>query len=96
MRLLEPEVDNISKMIQIEKQRITNGENWSDEIVFPIHSIGTTGDSFMVIETSDQMKLAKYRADYLGVLGIEIHEIMDYGKLRDLYKSKEHNQVVSV
>lgn len=93
--LREPQAENIIKMNQIEAKRIEKGENWGDEILFPIHNIVTTGESFMIIETDDVMKLAKYRLDYLDVLGIEIYPIEKYDKIRELYVNK-HEQVASV
>ncbi len=92
--LLDPKSENIIKMNQIEKRRIEKGENWGDEIIFPIHNIATTGESFMIVETDDMMKLVKYRLDYLDVLGIEIYPIEEYEKLRELYEDK-HKKVVT-
>jgi hypothetical protein len=86
MSLLEPYHENVKKMFQIEKKRVDKGENWGKEQLFPIHNILTTGSSFMVVETDDAMKLAKYRQDYSGVLEIEIHMIKDFNELRELYK----------
>jgi len=86
MGLKEPWNENIKKMFKIEKKRIENGENWEEEQVLPIYNIVTTGKSFMVLETDDPVKLAKYRNDYGGVLDIEIHMIQEFSKLRELYK----------
>lgn len=86
MSLMEPYDVNMRKMFQIEKRRTDKGENWGKEQVFPIHSITTTGKSFMVVETDDPQKLAKYRHDYGGVLEIEIHMIQEFSKLRNLLK----------
>jgi len=86
MSLMEPCDENIKRMFQIEKKRVEKGENWGKEQLFPIHNILTTGSSFMVVETDDAMKLAKYRQDYYGVLEIEIHMIKDFNEIRDLYK----------
>jgi len=86
MTLLEPLDENIKKMSQIEKKRVEKGENWGEDMLFPIHNILTTGSSFMVVETDDTTKLAKYRIDYADVLEIEIHMIKAFDKLRELYK----------
>jgi hypothetical protein len=86
MTLLEPLHENIKKMSQIEKKRVDKGENWGKDMLFPIHNIMTTGSSFMVVETDDTTKLAKYRLDYAGVLEIEIHMIKAFDELRELYK----------
>jgi hypothetical protein len=86
MSLKEPWEETIKKMFEIEKKRIKNGENWGEEQILPIYNIITTGKSFMVVETDDPVKLAKYRNDYGGVLNIEIHMIQEFSKLRDLYK----------
>ena len=86
MKLLEPQDENMKKMIQIEKKRVDKGENWGKDVIFPIHSMMTTGHSFMVVETDDTMKLAKYRRDYAGVFDIEIHMIKAFDELRELLK----------
>jgi hypothetical protein len=86
MSLIEPYDENIKKMFQIEKRRVEKGENWGKEQLFPIHNILTTGSSFMVVETHDAVKLAKYRQDYIGVLEIEIHMIKAFDEIRELYK----------
>jgi hypothetical protein len=86
MSILEPYDENVKKMFQIEKQRIDKGESWGKEQLFPIHNIMTTGKSFMVLETDDPIKLAKYRQDYGGIFEVEIHMIQEFSKLRDLYK----------
>ena len=85
MRLMEPYVENGKRMIQIEKKRTEKHENWGKEAIFPIHTIATNGKSFMVIETDDPMKLAKYRHDYGGVLEVEIHQIHEWSKVRELF-----------
>ena len=85
MTLLEPMDENIKKMSEIEKKRVEKGENWGKDMLFPIHNIMTTGSSFMVVETDDAMKLAKYRIDYAGVLEIEIHMIKAFDEIRELY-----------
>lgn len=86
MRLMEPYEENWKKMFQIEKRRTEKHENWGKEQIFPIHSIATTGKSFMVMETDDPLKLAKYRHDYGGVLEVEIHAIQEFSELRSLFK----------
>ena len=86
MTLLEPQDENMKKMIQIEKKRVEKGENWGKDMIFPIHSIITSGSGFMVVETDDVKKLAKYRLDYAGVFDIEIHMIKPFDELRELYK----------
>jgi hypothetical protein len=86
MSLLGPYDENTKKMFQIEKKRVEEGENWGKDLLFPIHNIMTTGMSFMVVETDDPMKLAKYRQDYFGVLEIEYHMIQDFNAIRGLYK----------
>ena len=86
MSLVEPYEENIKKMWKIEKKRIEKGENWGKDTLFPIHNVMTTGTSFMIVETDDTMKLAKYRQDYYGVLDIEIHMVKAFDEIRDLYK----------
>ena len=86
MSLLEPYDENVDKMFEIEKKRTEENESWGKEHITPIYSIITTGNSFMIIETEDPVKLAKYRLDYAGVLDIEIHAIQEFSKLRNLYK----------
>ena len=86
MNLLEPKDENMKRMTQIEKKRVEKGENWGKDVIFPIHSIMTTGNGFMVVETDDAMKLAKYRCDYAGVFDIEFHMIKVFDELRELYK----------
>jgi hypothetical protein len=86
MSLVEPYEENIKKMWKIEKKRIEKGEHWGKDTLFPIHNVMTTGTSFMIVETDDTMKLAKYRQDYYGVLDIEIHMIKAFDEIRDLYK----------
>jgi hypothetical protein len=83
---MEPLEENMKKMFEIEDKRIEKGENWGDEQVTTIYNIVTTGKSFMIVETDDPIKLAKYRSDYSGVLEIEIHMIQEFSKLRELYK----------
>ena len=46
----------------------------------------TTGHGFIVVETDDTMKLAKYRRDYADVFDIEVHMIKAFDELRELYK----------
>jgi len=86
MSLLEPYDKNVDKMFKIEKKRTEENESWGKEQITPIYSTITTGNSFMIIDTDDPVKLAKYRLDYAGVLDIEIHAIQEFSKLRDLYK----------
>ena len=86
MTLLEPEDENMKRMVQVEKKRVEKGDNWGKDTVFPIHNIMTTGTGFMVVETDDVLKLARYRRDYAGVLDIEIHTIKAYDELREIYK----------
>jgi hypothetical protein len=86
MRLMEPYEENSKKMLQIEKRRTEKHEQWDKEYILPIHSITTTGKSFMVIETDDILKLAKYRHDYGGVLEVEVHAIQEFSKLRSMFK----------
>jgi len=86
MRLMEPYEENSKKMIQIENRRIEKHETWDKAVIFPIHSIATNGKSFMVIETDDLLKMAKYRHDYGGVLEVEFHAIQEFSKIRDLVK----------
>ena len=86
MSLQEPYEKNVDKMFEIEKKRTEKNENWGKKQVTPIYNIITTGSSFMVVETEDPVKLAKYRQDYAGVLDIEIHAIQEFSKLRELYK----------
>ena len=86
MSLMEPYEENVKKMIQIEKRRIDKGESWDKEMIFPIHSIQTTGNSFMILNTDDSLKLAKYRHDYGGVLDVEIHTIEEFNKIRKILK----------
>jgi hypothetical protein len=86
MSLIEPYEENVDKMFKIEKKRVEKGESWSEELVFPIHNIITSGNSFMIVETNDLTKLVKYRQDYYGVFDIEIYPIEEFSKLRDLYK----------
>jgi hypothetical protein len=86
MHLMEPYEENSKKMIQIEKRRTEKHENWDKDMIFPIHSIATNGKSFMVIETDDLLKMAKYRHDYGGVLEVEFHAIQEFSKIRSLFK----------
>ena len=85
-RLLEPMDENIKRMSQIEKKRVEKGEHWGKDTLFPIHSILTDGSGFLVVETDDVKKLAKYRRDYAGVLEIEVHMIQAFDELRGFYK----------
>ena len=84
--LLEPLDENQKRMFQIEKKRVEKGENWGKDMLFPIHNIMTTGTGFMVVETDDTLKLAKYRRDYAGVIDVEIHMIKSFDELREIYK----------
>ena len=86
MSLMEPYEKNVKRMLEIEKQRTEQGENWGREMIFPIHNITTTGKSFMILETDDPLKIAKYRHDYGGVLEIEAHMIKDFNELRSIMK----------
>ena len=86
MSLQEPYHKTSEKMFKIEKKRTEKNEAWGKDQVTPIYNILTTGTSFMVVETDDPQKLAKYRMDYAGILDIEIHPIQEFSKLRELYK----------
>jgi hypothetical protein len=86
MSLMEPYEKNVKRMLEIENRRTEQGENWGKEMIFPIYNITTTGKSFMIVETDDPLKLAKYRHDYGGVLEIEAHMIQDFSKLRNIMK----------
>jgi hypothetical protein len=84
-KIKEPFEENFKKTMKIEKGRIERGENWGKDILFPIHSIGTNNKALMIVETDDEIKLAKWTADYSSVMEWKIYPLIEWTKIRHLF-----------
>ena len=84
-KMKEPFEDNYGKTMEIERGRIKKGEHWGDEMILPIHSYLTENKAFMIVETDDPLKLAKWTADYSGVMDWHITPVHEFSQLRKLF-----------
>jgi hypothetical protein len=84
-KVKEPSDENLKKGLAIENKRIGRKENFGDEIIFPLHQYLSESKSFMIVETEDYSKLAKWVADYTSVFDYEIIPIMPWSKTKKYY-----------
>ncbi len=73
----EPVADNTKKAYYVEKKRIERDENWGDEMIFPIHHYVTQYKAFFVVDTDDEIKVAKRVEDYSPYLDVEVNLIIE-------------------
>ena len=55
-------------------------------MIFPIHSYMTENKAFMIIETDDEAKVAKWAADYSSVFDYKIIPVMEWTKIQKLFE----------
>lgn len=84
-KVKEPSEENLKKGIAIENERIERNENFGDDIVFPLHQYLSESKSFMIVETDDHSKLAKWVADYTSVFDYKIVPIIPWSKTKKYY-----------
>ena len=84
-KIKEPWDKNYKKTMEIQEKRIKSGENWGDEMIFPIHSYMTENKAFMIVETDDEAKVAKWAADYSSVFDYKIEPVMEWTKIQKLF-----------
>ena len=77
MEYREPIEENIKKVIDVEKGRMDRGEAWSQgkENLAHYMMIGEH-KSFMIVETDDPSKLAKWATTYYPYLKYKISPVM--------------------
>lgn len=60
----EPITENTMKVYDVEKRRMERGENWGDKMIFPIHYYVTQYKTFFVVDTDDEIKVARCVENY--------------------------------
>jgi hypothetical protein len=73
----EPISENTRKAYDVEKKRIERCENWGDDMIFPIHHYVTQYKAFFIVDTDDEIKVAKWVEDYSPYLDIEVSPIIE-------------------
>lgn len=73
----EPVAENTQRAYDVEKKRIEKGENWGDDTIFPIHHFLTEYKAFFVVDTEDDVKVAKWVEDYSPHLDVKVVPIIE-------------------
>ena len=81
----EPIEENVRKGFEIENERRSKGITFGDETVFPEHQFLSENKRFMIVETDDPMRIAKWEVDYMGVLKYKVIPIIESRKMNELY-----------
>ena len=69
--------ENTMKVYDVEKRRMEIGENWGDEVIIPIHHYVTQYKAFFVVDTDDEIKVARWVEEYSPHLDIEVSPIIE-------------------
>jgi len=84
----EPIEDNVRKSFEIEKKRTSKGIVFGDEQVFPEHQFLSENKRFMIVETDDPMRIAKWEVDYMTVLKYKVIPIIESRKVNELFRDR--------
>ena len=86
--LEKPYEENMRKAFEIEKDRRQKGISLEDAIIFPNHQFLTEWKWFMIVETDDPMRIAKWEADHMGVKKYKVIPIIEDKKWYELMKDR--------
>jgi hypothetical protein len=87
--LREPIEENVRKVFEIEKERRSKGITFLDDAtVFPEHQFLSEEKRFMIVETDDPMRIAKWEVDYMTVLKYKVIPIIESTKINELWKDR--------
>lgn len=84
----EPVAENTKKAYAVEKKRIEQGESWGDEMLFPIHHYLTEFKAFFIVDTDDDIKVAKWVEDYAPYMDVKVVPIMERARYEKAKKTK--------
>jgi len=88
MELEKPYEENMKKVFEIDNERRLKGIAFGDEIVFPEHQSLSENKRFMIVETDDPMRIAKWEVDYLTVLKYKVIPIIESKKMNELARDR--------
>jgi hypothetical protein len=83
----EPIEENIRKAFEIDNERRSKGIAF-DEYVFPEHQFLSENMRFMIVETDDPMRIAKWEVDYMTVLKYKVIPIIESWKINELFRDR--------
>ena len=88
MELREPIEENMRKVFEIENERNSKGIDLSDVTIFPEHQFLSENKRFMIVETDDPTRIAKWEVDYLTVLKYKVIPIIESKKINELARNR--------
>ena len=88
MELEKPYEENMRKAFEVEKERRRKGISLDDAIVFPEHAFLSEWKWFMIVETDDPMRIAKWEADNMTLIKYEVIPIIESGKWYEAMKDR--------
>ena len=88
MELREPIEENMRKVFEIDNERRSKGIAFGDETVFPEHQFLSENKRFMIVETDDPTRIAKWEVDYVTVLKYKVIPIIESKKINELAKDR--------
>lgn len=86
--LEKPYEENAKKAFEIEKERKRKGISLEDITIFPAHAFLTEWKWFMIVETDDPMRIAKWEVDHQGVKKYQVIPIIESSRMMELWKDK--------
>jgi hypothetical protein len=81
----EPIEENVRKAFEIDNERTSKGIDLVDVSIFPEHQFLSENMRFMIVETDDPMRIAKWEVDYMTVLKYKVIPIIESRKINELY-----------
>jgi hypothetical protein len=86
--LEKPYEENMKKVFEIEKERKRKGISLEDAIIFPNHAFLTEWKWFMIVETDDPMRIAKWEVDHMTVKKFNVIPIIESSNIYELMKDR--------
>lgn len=86
--LEKPYEENMKKAFEIEKERRKKGISLEDIMIFPMHGFLSEWKAFMIVETDDETRIAKWEADHMTVVKYEVIPIIESSKWYELMKDR--------
>ena len=84
----EPIDENVRKAFEIGNERASKGITFGDEQIFPEHQFLSENKRFMIVETDDPMRIAKWEVDYMTVLKYKVIPIIESRKINELFRER--------
>ena len=86
--LEKPYEENMKKLSEVESERKKKGISLDDILIFPIHFFLSEFKAFMIVETDDETRIAKWEADHMTLAKYKVIPIYESSKMYEAMKDR--------